>query len=153
MGDNNHQLNEFNKHLATQKRLLNLMTIHTETPRKNLRLSIWEQIDRAIDKIEILYKNEDVINQEETLLILQCCKMFYITTDQFKTKSRKENIVAARSIFAKIMHDKGYDHHYIALCVNKGRSNVYNMINTANTIIEQNKLTKEKYEQLLFKSK
>lgn len=126
---------------------------HIDTESEKLTEERWMDINKCADKLIWLYGGHFMTDKVDKELITGCCKMFFADENNFKTKNRKKEIVYARAFYAKFLFQNGQSHDDIAIKIHRKRSNVYNVLKTADNLISTDKAMKEKFEVITEKFK
>lgn len=113
----------------------------------------WLEIDKHLDRVAWLYEGRFLSNHVDKKLVTECCKMFLANEHNFTSRLRGRELVYARAFYCKILSLNGQTFNDIAAKIKRDRSNVYNMLNTADNLIETNKTLRAKFESLQEKFK
>lgn len=126
---------------------------HCDSKTNALTDERWEEIDKNIDRVTWLYEGRKITDNTDKELVSECCKLFSANEYAFRSRSRKRELIFARAFYVKILTLNGGTPDDIAAKINRDRTNYYNVIKSANNLIETDKLLRAKFEGLLEKFK
>jgi hypothetical protein len=115
----------------------------------HLTTSRWAKIDELLARLNMLINPDNLPKSSQSEFIIKCCESFFVDPYLFDSKLQGVEITKARAVFAKILFDSNTKQNDIALPMKRSRSNVSNLVKTANNYIETNAYFNQVYKELL----